>query len=160
MGADVVVVMMLFMVFGIVLGYGAGQILGKRAQDDRQFWRANAGLLAAGVLVSAVSAYTGLLALVALSIGLIAGGVAGIKFGYGRSVGIWRRHDRLFRINADHLEADRAAREAQERGQTAREAQERDLVSVGPRAAGTPRGGAAAEKGRDEKGAGRRRELR
>lgn len=151
MGADVIIVMMLFMVFGIILGYGVGQILGKRAQDNRQYWVANALLLGAGILISALSALSNLIALVSLSLGLIAGGVTGIKFGYGRSVGIWRRHDRMFRVSADQLKADDDSRKAASRDADVRNAaahkanqahtasassvpaEERELVSVGPR---------------------------
>ena len=94
---DVVVVTMLFGVLGIMIGYKAGLEGGKTAANDRQYWARNGVALLVGVAVSAVVAATGLLTLMGLSIGLIGGAVAGLKFGYGKSVGLWRKHDTVFR---------------------------------------------------------------
>ncbi|MBM6999825.1 hypothetical protein I3I95_06765 [bacterium] len=160
MGADTIIIAMLFMVFGIVLGYGLGQRLGRACETNRRYWAYNALVVAVGILVSAIVSVFQLVTLASLAIGLIAGGIVGLKFGYGKSVGAWRRHDRAFRVNADQLKATQSAEEAAARGQSAAQAAERDLISVGPQAPSpfdkqidpdepaTPRGGRAARRNR------------
>lgn len=128
---DVVVVTMLFGVLGIMIGYKAGLEGGKTAANDRQYWARNGVALLAGVAVSAVVAATGLLTLMGLSIGLIGGAVAGLKFGYGKSVGLWRKHDTMFRVNKDQVAAADSAKQARDEGMTEEERAKRDLVSVG-----------------------------
>ena len=128
---DVVVVTMLFGVLGIMIGYKAGLEGGKTAANDRQYWARNGVALLVGVAVSAVVAATGLLTLMGLSIGLIGGAVAGLKFGYGKSVGLWRKHDTVFRVNKDQVAAADSAKPARDEGMTEEERAKRDLVSVG-----------------------------
>ena len=128
---DVVVVTMLFGVLGIMIGYKAGLEGGKTAANDRQYWARNGVALLVGVAVSAVVAATGLLTLMGLSIGLIGGAVAGLKFGYGKSVGLWRKHDTMFRVNTDQVAAADSAKQARDEGMTEEERAKRDLVSVG-----------------------------
>lgn len=128
---DVVVVTMLFGVLGIMIGYKAGLEGGKTAANDRQYWARNGVALLVGVAVSAVVAATGLLTLMGLSIGLIGGAVAGLKFGYGKSVGLWRKHDTMFRVNKDQVAAADSAKQARDEGMTEEERAKRDLVSVG-----------------------------
>ena len=123
---DVVVVTMLFGVLGIMIGYKAGLEGGKTAANDRQYWARNGVALLVGVAVSAVVAATGLLTLMGLSIGLI-----GLKFGYGKSVGLWRKHDTVFRVNKDQVAAADSAKQARDEGMTEEERAKRDLVSVG-----------------------------
>lgn len=128
---DVVVVTMLFGVLGIMIGYKAGLEGGKTAANDRQYWARNGVALLVGVAVSAVVAATGLLTLMGLSIGLIGGAVAGLKFGYGKSVGLWHKHDTMFRVNKDQVAAADSAKQARDEGMTEEERAKRDLVSVG-----------------------------
>lgn len=128
---DVVVVTMLFGVLGIMIGYKAGLEGGKTAANDRQYWARNGVALLVGVAVSAVVAATGLLTLMGLSIGLIGGAVAGLKFGYGKSVGLWRKHDTVFRVNKGQVAAADSAKQARDEGMTEEERAKRDLVSVG-----------------------------
>ena len=128
---DVVVVTMLFGVLGIMIGYKAGLEGGKTAANDRQYWARTGVALLAGVAVSAVVAATGLLTLMGLSIGLIGGAVAGLKFGYGKSVGLWRKHDTVFRVTKDQVAAADSAKQARDEGMTEEERAKRDLVSVG-----------------------------
>ena len=128
---DVVVVTMLFGVLGIMIGYKAGLEGGKTAANDRQYWARNGVALLVGVAVSAVVAATGLLTLMGLSIGLIGGAVAGLKFGYGKLVGLWRKHDTVFRVNKDQVAAADSAKQARDEGMTEEERAKRDLVSVG-----------------------------
>ena len=132
MDVAVFVVMLMFFVFGTLLGNKIGHALGERAETSKQYWLYNLGVVVAGILLSAVVSLFGLKTLAGFTIGLIAGGIMGLKFGFGKSVGVWERHDRAFRVNADQVEATEAERRAKERGETPEEARERDLISVGP----------------------------
>ena len=125
------IVMLLFFVFGVLLGYGVGHELGKRAQTNAQYWLYNLLAVTAGVALSAVVSAFGLRSVAGMAIGAIAGAIVGIKFGYGKSVGVWRRHDRVFRVNADQVSAEDSARAAAGRGQTEEQAASRELISVG-----------------------------
>lgn len=128
---DVVIVTMLFGVLGIVIGYKAGLEAGKQAVDDHQYWMRNLAAVLIGAVVSAVVMATGLLALMGLGMGLIGGAIAGLKFGYGKSVGLWRKHDTVFRVNKDQVAAADSAKQAREDGMTEQERAGRSLVSVG-----------------------------
>lgn len=130
MSVGVAVVAALLAVFGIVVGWKAGQEWGSRAADDRGYWLRNLGALCAGGVVSALVAASGLVTLVALPAGLVGGAVAGLKAGYGKSVGAWRRHDEFLGVNRDQVEAAEASRRARESGMSEREMAERDLMSV------------------------------
>ena len=66
-----------------------------------------------------------------LVIGLIGGTVAGMKMGFGESVGPWKAHDRYFRVNKDQLRRS----ENSERAEAVRRARrdgtpEPELISV------------------------------
>lgn len=140
------VVMLLFFVFGVLLGYGVGHELGKRAQTNAQYWLYNLLAVAVGVALSAVVSAFGLRSVAGMAIGVIAGAIVGIKFGYGKSVGVWRRHDRAFRVNADQVSAEDSARAAAGRGQTEEQAASRELISVGgPGRGGLDKGAAGRE---------------
>ena len=54
-----------------------------------------------------------------------------LKFGYGKSVGLWRKHDTVFRVNKDQVAAADSAKQARDEGMTEEERAKRDLVSVG-----------------------------
>lgn len=128
---DVIIVTMLFGVLGIVIGYKVGYVLGEGAETDRQYWLRNAGAVLVGIVISAVVSALGLITLVGLALGLIGGAIAGLKFGYGKSVGVWAKHDRVFRVNKDHVDAAASAQEARDAGMTEEERAGRDLMSVG-----------------------------
>lgn len=132
---DYIIVTMLFGVLGIVIGWKAGTVLGEAAEDDHQYWMRNLYAVLIGGVVSMFVMMSGLVALYGLAVGLIGGAIAGLKMGYGKSVGIWQKHDRLFRVNKDQLEAAESAKRAKEAGMTEREQAARDLVSVEGKAA-------------------------
>lgn len=140
---DVVIVTMLFGVLGIMIGWKVGTVWGESAEDDHTYWMRNLIAVMVGSLVAFVVLITGLITLVGLGVGLIGGAIAGLKMGYGKSVGIWQKHDRLFRVNRDQLAAAEADKDAKEKGMTRKQRAERELVSAGP-----------AKKGRDGDGAG------
>ncbi len=140
----VIVVALLFGVLGIVVGWKVGSTLGEGAADDRQYWLRNLAVVVGGVLLSALISALGLVTVSALGFGLIGGGIAGLKMGYGKSVGVWRKHDEYFRVNRDQVSAADSARRAREAGMTEEEMASRDMVSVaGPRRSddGAPKGG-------------------
>lgn len=127
---DVIIVTMLFGVLGILIGWKVGSVWGASAPDDRRYWLRNLAVVLAGTVLSAVVSLIGLPTLAGLCIGLIGGGITGLKMGYGKSVGIWQKHDRLFRVNRDQVAAARSAEAAKGDGMTQDERARRDLVSV------------------------------
>lgn len=142
----------LLAVFGIVLGWRVGQVWGERASSDRGYWLRNLAAVLAGGVLSALVVASGLVTLVGLGAGLLGGVVAGLKAGYGKSVGAWRRHDDALGVNRDQVAAAEASKRARESGMSEPEMAGRDLVSV----QGEGRGGAAADGPGKEKGRRRR----
>lgn len=129
---DVIIVTMLFGVLGIVIGWKVGTVWGSLAETDRQYWMRNLAVVLIGVVLSAVVAATGMTTLMGLTVGLIGGSIAGLKMGFGKSVGVWQKHDRYFRVNKDQVKASETARRARSEGMTERQRAERDLMSVAP----------------------------
>lgn len=127
---DVVVMMMLFGVFGIIIGYKIGEVLGEAAQTDKQYWLRNLWVFLGGILISAVISAIGLLTLGTLGIGMIAGAIAGLKAGYGKSVGLWNKHDRYFRVNRDQVAATESRDKASAEGMSDEERAARQVISV------------------------------
>lgn len=129
---DVIVITMLFGVLGIVIGWKVGTVWGARAETNRQYWLRNLAAVLIGIALSCLIAMTGLVTLAGLAIGLIGGTIAGLKMGFGKSVGAWEKHDRYFRVNKDQVEAAKSAKRAREAGMTEEEQAQRDLMSVAP----------------------------
>jgi hypothetical protein len=96
---------------GIALGAWAGYSAGKRVSGSRSwvYWLLNAVAFLIGLIVNVVGLVFGLFAVAMLGPGLIAGGITGLKFGYGRVVGPWVAVDSLTGGYAkQHAEADRS----------------------------------------------------
>ena len=127
---DVAIVMGLFGVLGLLIGYRVGSVLGARAETDRSYRIRNVLVVLVGIVLSAIVSAIGFLSLGALALGLMGGAIAGLKMGYGKSVGMWERHDRAFRVNADHVAAAESQRAAAEDGMTGSERASRVMVSV------------------------------
>lgn len=110
------------LLFGIYAGVGAGDILAKRCVTHGDYWRWNLAVLGIGVLATAIVCMTGLFMLIVLVFGAMAGTVAGLKMGFGESVGFWKKVDKGFRVNRDQVrraedpEAAEAARRARRVG--------------------------------------------
>ena len=94
---------LMFLLFGTVTGVGVGERLVKRCVTRREYVIANILTLLVGAVVCAIAMLTPFPVLVVLVIGLIGGTVAGMKMGFGESVGPWKAHDRYFRVNKDQL---------------------------------------------------------
>jgi hypothetical protein len=91
------------LVFGIVLGYGMGERLAVDCITTKQYWKKNIEVLIVGSLASAVVWATGFVLLAGITIGAIAGAIAGLKFGFGESAGPWKAFDKTFRVNRDQV---------------------------------------------------------
>ena len=94
---------LMFLLFGTVTGVGVGERLVKRCVTKREYVIANVVTLLVGAVACAVAMLTPFPVLVVLVIGLIGGTVAGLKMGFGESVGPWKALDRYFRVNKDQL---------------------------------------------------------
>lgn len=94
---------LMFLLFGTVTGVGVGERLVKRCVTKREYVIANVVTLLVGAVACAIAMLTPIPVLVVLVIGLIGGTVAGLKLGFGESVGPWKAHDRYFRVNKDQL---------------------------------------------------------
>ena len=94
---------LMFLLFGTVTGVGVGERLVKRCVTKREYVIANFVTLLVGAVACAVAMLAPFPVLVVLVIGLIGGTVAGLKMGFGESVGPWKAHDRYFRVNKDQL---------------------------------------------------------
>jgi hypothetical protein len=129
-GFAIAVVGLLLAVFGIVIGMKIGEDLSARCTSNRDYCLANLAVFGVGVLVSALVWATGLTVLALLTIGLIAGGIAGLKFGYGESVGPWKAHDRFMRVNKDQLDSAKTGKAAAARRRRKAGEPEPELMSV------------------------------
>ena len=94
---------LMFLLFGTVTGVGVGERLVVRCVTKREYVIANVIVLLVGAFACAIAMLTPFPVLVVLVIGLIGGTVAGLKLGFGESVGPWKAHDRYFRVNKDQL---------------------------------------------------------
>ena len=94
---------LMFLLFGTVTGVGVGERRVKRCVTRREYVIANVITLLVGAVACAIAMLTPIPVLVVLVIGLIGGTVAGLKLGFGESVGPWKAHDRYFRVNKDQL---------------------------------------------------------
>ena len=106
----VVISALLLMALGIVLGYAIGEKLSELTVTSGEYWRMNATVIVVGILVSALISLTGFVLFIALTIGMIAGAITGLKFGFGESVGPWKAHDRAFKVNKDMLDVAESGR--------------------------------------------------
>lgn len=97
------VLSLVFFVFGIVTGVGVGERLVVRCVTKREYLIANVLTVLIGAVVSFVVLITPWPTLVALTVGLIAGTIAGLKLGFGESVGLWKPLDKFFRVNQDQV---------------------------------------------------------
>jgi len=97
------IVVLMFFLFGILLGAKVGDELSKTCVTAKDYWKQNAKVLGGGVLVSAIVLGFGLTALTAFPIGFMGGALTGLKLGFGESVGPWKFHDKKLGVNKEHL---------------------------------------------------------
>ena len=132
------VISILFFLFGIVVGEHLAEELGRRCDGRRQYYLANVAWLMGGVVLSTLVFATGWVAFAAVTIGGIAGGLAGLKFGFGESVGPWKFVDKAFSANKGQVAAAKdpeRARQRRKRDLARRRGEkvdEPELMSVAP----------------------------
>lgn len=82
-------------VVGVVMGMLAGLWVGKRLRDVRYlwYWVANGVALIIGVAGNTVGLVYSHWWLVIGSLAFTGGALTGLKYGLGRSIGLWRVHD-------------------------------------------------------------------
>lgn len=129
-GFAIMVVSLLFAVFGIVVGFHLGDEAGARCENTARYATANVVAILVGSLLFMVVWATGYVVLGMFAFGAVAGAVAGLKFGYGESVGPWKFVDRLMTPAARQRDRERARvrRAAAKRARTG--AAEPELMSV------------------------------
>lgn len=127
------IVIALLLVLGVMLGWRIGSELGDRAVTTKDYWVYNIGVLVAGMFFVALVSTLGLPVLGACGLGIMAGGLLGLKLQFGESVGPWKVHDKAFNINKDQQKVaeegtgEERRRKRQERRKTGEEPQ---LISV------------------------------
>ncbi len=84
-------------VAGLVLGAYAGFWLGGLVKDKHPsiYWVLNVLAVIIGVGAAFGGLYLGAQWLFVAAIGFEGGSLTGLKYGFGRSVGVWAVHDRL-----------------------------------------------------------------
>ena len=129
-GFAITVVSLLFAVFGTVVGFHLGDEAGARCENTARYATANVVAILVGSLLFMVVWATGYVVLGMFAFGAVAGAVAGLKFGYGESVGPWKFVDRLMTPAARQRDRERARarRAAAKRARTG--AAEPELMSV------------------------------
>lgn len=90
------VVGLLLALFGIIIGSHIGDEWGQKAPDKRTYWKYNGIAYAVGIGASLLVWLTGWVTLAFPTVGMLGGAIAGLKMGYGASVGPWKAHDRFF----------------------------------------------------------------
>lgn len=126
----IVIVSLLLLVFGIILGVRTGEEMAKGLVTKRDYALANLKVFVIGAVISAVVYATGLVVLVAFTLGLIAGAIAGLKFGFGESVGPWKFHDKAFHVNEKQVEVAESGKGEARRRRRKEGGPEPELMSV------------------------------
>lgn len=117
------------MVFGfaIYIGFLLGDGWGKRIVTAKAYWLCNLGMLVCSVLLVILVS----LPLVQVgAMGVLAGGIAGLKMGFGESTGPWKWLDSFMNVNRHQRKvAEKGTGEAYRRRRKTGEAGP-DLISV------------------------------
>ena len=129
-GFGITIVSILFAVFGIFIGFHRGEDAGGRVRGTTGFFAANLAAVRAGSFLFMIVWMTGYVVLGMFAIGAIAGAIAGLKFGYGESVGPWKFVDRLMTPEARARDRERARVKRAERERARTGAAEPELMSV------------------------------
>lgn len=84
-------------VAGLAVGVWAGLAAGRRIQERAPwvFWLVNAAFVLLGLVINVIGLSIRQLWFAMIGLGLLAGGLTGLKYGYGRVVGAWKVIDRL-----------------------------------------------------------------
>lgn len=113
--------------FAIYIGFLLGDGWGKRIVTAKAYWLCNLGMLVCSVLLVSLVP----LPLVQVgAMGALAGGIAGLKMGFGESTGPWKWLDSFMNVNRHQRKvAEKGTGEAYRRRRKTGEAGP-DLISV------------------------------
>lgn len=81
---------------GIALGYALGNRI--REKSGAWYWALNAAAMVDGILIMFAGGMLGFPWLSVLGVGFTGGSITGLKYGYGKAMGLWRTHDNLMGI--------------------------------------------------------------
>lgn len=103
-----IVLVIIGAIAGIAIGGFAGLKWGVvlMPRPAWQYWSANGGVAVGGILIATLGQFLGQWWVSVIGLGFMAGGITGLKYGYGHSTGIWAIHDRLVGIDEDMREED------------------------------------------------------
>lgn len=88
-------------IIGAFAGLGLGAWAGLKwgvalmPHGSGRYWVANVVVVVVAITVAVLGQYVGQLWLAVMGLGFMAGGITGLKYGYGSSPGVWAVHDRL-----------------------------------------------------------------
>lgn len=128
-GFALLVVCLVLAAFGMVVGFHFGNELGSRLTSSREFWKYNGICYAIVVVLTAFFIALNLPTLIFVCVGGLGGFIAGIRMGYGESVGPWRAHDRFYTPHKNKKKRASVSRDGGAEVQHPR-AKERELIST------------------------------
>jgi len=97
------ILFVLFLGFGIMLGMNLGEGWAQGCVTKHDYLIANLKVYGIGVAGIAICMALAVYVVTGIPFGIIVGGIAGCKMGFGESVGPWKFIDKTFRVNKDHL---------------------------------------------------------
>lgn len=122
------ILFILLFVFSIYIGFLLGSAAGERAVSSREYWVFNIAGVVVAMILTALLTLIPLLA--ATPLGLLAGWIAGLKIGFGESVGPWKAHDRFLRVNRSQREPGQVEAARKHRRRTRSGESAPDLISI------------------------------
>jgi hypothetical protein len=129
-GFGITIVSILFAAFGIVMGFHFGEEAGYRLEGKGAYAAANLAAVVIGGFLFMIVFATGYVVVGMFAIGAVAGAVAGLKFGFGESVGPWKFVDKLMTPAARERDRERARVKRAEIKREATGEAEPELMSV------------------------------
>ena len=129
-GFGITIVSILFAAFGIVMGFHFGEEAGYRLEGKGTYAAANLAAVVIGGFLFMIVFATGYVVVGMFAIGAVAGAVAGLKFGFGESVGPWKFVDKLMTPAARERDRERARVKRAELKREATGEAEPELMSV------------------------------
>lgn len=105
-----IIIALLLGLFGIIIGFRFGDECGHKTTSNKQFWKYNGYCYLVVIFATALFLAVDLVMLTFICVGFLGGFIAGIRMGFGESVGPWKAHDRFY--------APRKKRKKQQKQQT------------------------------------------
>lgn len=133
-----IILYILLFLFSVYIGFLLGTAAGERAVTTVDYWKMNVAAIIIAVLLSFV--LSGLPLLSAAIVGLLAGGIMGLKMAFGESTGPWKWLDRVLNVNRAHRETAERGTGEQRRQRKRDGGKAPDLISVKESPKGAPQG--------------------